>query len=154
MNSVWYAAVEKLSGAALPLEAAEARRMNPLVLAYMGDTIHDLFIRTTLAVRGDGLVNCLNRKAVRHVNAHGQAVAVQDMMEGLTEEEQDVFRWGRNAKSATSPKHADIQEYRKATGFEAVLGYLYITGRTERLAELLTKAAAAVKEEETCQRQP
>ncbi len=107
--------------------------LNPLVLAYIGDTIYDLFVRTYIIAMEDGTVHKLNNMAIRYVNASSQCSALHSIEEALTDEEKNIVRRGRNVKSNTVPKNADIGEYRWATGLEALLGYLYLTGEKERL---------------------
>ena len=115
----------------------EARMKNPLVLAYVGDTVYDLYFRTIAAKRAGGTVNSLNREVSGKVNAHSQAEAA--LMLEFTEEEEYIFRRGRNAKPGTMPKNMSAADYHKATGLEAVVGYLYLTGQADRLDELFTK---------------
>lgn len=120
---------------------------SPLALAYVGDSVYDLFIRTKVLGKGNRHVTELHRDSVSFVKAHSQAVSVRAIEGELTEDELRVLKWGRNAKSNTSPKHADIIDYRLATGFETLLGYLYLEEKTERLCYLMEKAYAAINEE-------
>ena len=110
--------------------------MNPVVLAFMGDTAYTLQIRDDLAQNSAAKANELNRKAAEIVSAHGQSGALERMLPLLTEEEEAVYRRGRNAKKATKSKNATVSDYVRSTGFEALLGYLYLTGQTERIREL------------------
>ena len=113
----------------------EAGMLNPLVLAYIGDTVFDLFVRTSLLKCGKaGRLHCL---AAKMVCAKAQAEVIKKIIPELTEQEHDIFLRGRNAKSPTVPKNADVQDYRMASGFEALVGYLYITGQDERLREIM-----------------
>lgn len=112
------------------------KELSPLVLAYIGDAVFELFSRLFVLSYGNMPVNMLNKKARDIVNAGAQAKMYFKIEEFLTEEEKSVFRRGRNAKSFTSPKNADLIDYRHATGLEAVFGYLYLSGRTERAVEL------------------
>ncbi|MBE5807191.1 MAG: ribonuclease III [Clostridiales bacterium] len=109
-----------------------------LELAYLGDTIYDLYVRTHLIELG-GHVDRLHRQAIRLVCAHAQAEALGRIADLLTEEEQGVVRRARNTRQ-TPPKHADAAEYHRATAMEALLGYLYIKDRGDRLSELLSAA--------------
>jgi len=111
--------------------------LNPLVLAYIGDTIYDLFVRSLLIFRFDQSVHQLHMKAIHFVKAKAQSDTLHRILNQLTEEEKQIFRRGRNAKSGNIPKNADVGEYHTATGFEAVLGYLYLTGNDARLMEIL-----------------
>lgn len=120
-------------------------QMNPLVLAFVGDSVFDLFIRSRLAVKKNESAHKLHVKATKYVKAAAQSKIVAVVLDKLTDEEMAVFRRGRNAKSATIPKNADILDYRRATAFEAVIGYLYLLGRNERLTQLLNMAAEAIE---------
>lgn len=115
---------------------------SPLVLAYVGDAVYEVFIRTLLVSHGNAPVNKLHRQSIGFVKAKAQSDTIHMLMESLSEEEQDIVRRGRNAKSGTIPKNADITEYKYATGFESLLGYLYLKGDYSRLLELLKKSAA------------
>lgn len=116
------------------------REMNPLVLAYMGDCAYESFIRTYLIDKNRSmLVHKLHISAIKYVSAHGQFEAMKKIEDELTEEEYYFFKRGRNCKSATVPKNASVNEYRVATGFETLIGFLYLTEKVERLNELLGK---------------
>lgn len=118
----------------------DIRTYSPLTLAYIGDAIYDLVIRTVVVERANQSANNLHKKTVRYVNARVQAKMVEAVESELTEEEAAVYHRGRNAKSYTSAKNASIIEYRKATGLEALCGYLYLTGQQERLLCLIHEA--------------
>ena len=119
-----------------PLSLKEAKLKNPLALAFMGDTVWDLLIRQKL-LASQAQVNALHRQAVRQVNAGAQAEAAGRIEPHLTEEESDIFRRGCNAHSRhNAPKNQDPYAYSRATGLEALLGYLYLTGQNERILEL------------------
>lgn len=122
----------------------DIRTYSPLALAYIGDAIYDLVIRTIVVERGNTSANKLHRKTVSYVNARVQAQMIEAMMDELTGEEQAVYKRGRNAKSYTTAKNASVMEYRKATGFEALCGYLYLTGKQERMLELIKRAVEMV----------
>lgn len=116
----------------------DARQMNPLVLAFIGDAIYEIFIRTYLVHRNrDMSVHKLHVKAIEFVKAHAQSEFIKKLEQELNEEEVYFFKRGRNSKSGTIPKNADVQEYRAATGFETLIGFLYITEQDERLNYLL-----------------
>ncbi len=117
----------------------DIRTYSPLTLAYIGDAIYDLVIRTIVVERGNRSANNLHKKTIGYVNARVQARMVDALEEELTEEEASVCRRGRNAKSYTAAKNASIIEYRKATGLEALCGYLYLQGQQERMLELIKK---------------
>ncbi|MDE7231761.1 MAG: ribonuclease III [Lachnospiraceae bacterium] len=122
----------------------DVRTYSPLALAYIGDAIYDLVIRTIVVERGNTSANKLHKKTVAYVNARVQARMIEAVMEELTEEEQAVYKRGRNAKSYTTAKNASVIEYRKATGFEALCGYLYLTGNQERMLSLIQSAIEKV----------
>lgn len=122
---------------------ADIRTYSPLALAYIGDAVYDLVIRTVVVERGNRSANRLHREAVAYVNARVQARMIDALEGGLTEEELAVYHRGRNAKSYTTAKNASVIEYRKATGFEALCGYLYLLGRQERMLTLIREAIAA-----------
>lgn len=118
----------------------DIRTYSPLTLAYIGDAIYDLVIRTIVVERGNSTANKLHRKAVAYVNARVQARMIDALEDELSEEEESVYHRGRNAKSYTSAKNASVIEYRKATGLEALCGYLYLQGRQERMLYLIREA--------------
>jgi len=116
---------------------SQVRMMHPLVLAYLGDTVYDLFVRTYLIHTNDVSVHQLHLKSVSFVKAGSQSKSLHEIDNLLTEDEKYIVRRGRNAKSGTVPKNADVVEYRQATGFESLIGYLYLTHQEERLCEIL-----------------
>lgn len=131
-------------------------QFSPLALAYIGDCIFDLIIRTVTVEHGNAPVNKLHRRVSGYVKAPSQMKMFHLIEEELTEEEMQVFKRGRNAKSYTSAKNASITEYRIATGFEALIGYLYLDNRFDRALELLHMAMErfdAQSEEETEKRE-
>ncbi|MGN8800663.1 Mini-ribonuclease 3 [Candidatus Merdisoma sp. HCP28S3_D10] len=121
------------------LPDVDVRTYSPLVLAYIGDAVYELVIRSLLVGRGNAQANRLHKEASTLVNAGAQSASLERIKEELTEEEMQVFKRGRNANSATMAKHATMSDYRRATGFEALMGYLYLTGRMERILELVKK---------------
>jgi ribonuclease-3 family protein len=121
----------------LNLPDTDIKSYSPLTLAYIGDSIYDLVIRTAVVENGNAPVNKLHKSATKLVQATAQADIYFMIREQLTEEEMAVFKRGRNAKSFTSAKNASISEYRIATGLEALLGYLYLTDQTGRMMELI-----------------
>ena len=125
----------------------DLRTYSPLALAYIGDAVYELYVRTRMTIvveRGNRSANSLHRKTVGYVNARIQAKMIDALQEKLTGEEAAVYRRGRNAKSHTMAKNASGAEYRKATGLEALCGYLYLSGQQERLLSLIREAIAAV----------
>ena len=123
-----------------PAEPVDIRTYAPLKLAYLGDAVFEIIIRTLILERIGGPVKNLHRRSSELVNAGAQAKLVAEMLNELTEEEMAAYRHGRNAKTSSVAKHADIHDYRNATGLEALFGYLYLTGQTERAIELLKNA--------------
>ena len=122
---------------ALQLEPIDVCSYSPLALAYMGDAVYEVLIRTRVMNRGSMQVNKMHKKSASLVKAAAQARMMQELQEELTEEETAVYKRGRNAHSASSAKNASIRDYRMATGFEALVGYLYLTGQYERLLKLV-----------------
>ena len=119
------------------LEEIDLRTYSTLTLAFVGDCIYDLIIRTVAVERHNTSPERLHREKSRLVKAQTQAQMSQVLLPYLTPEEEAVYRRGRNAKSYTTAKNASVADYRKATGLEALYGYLYLDGREERLLELI-----------------
>lgn len=119
------------------LKEVDIRTYSPLTLAYIGDAVYDLIIRTVVVGRGNTSANKLHKQTIEYVKAPAQARLIEAIQEDLTEEEAVIYRRGRNAKPYTMAKNASMGEYKKATGLEALVGYLYLTNRTERILELL-----------------
>lgn len=118
----------------------DIRTYSPLTLAYIGDAIYDLIIRTVVVERANRSANQLHKMTTRYVNARTQAQMIEVLEEYLSEEEISVYHRGRNAKSYTSAKNASIAQYRKATGLEALFGYLYLQNKMDRLLALVCLA--------------
>ncbi len=116
----------------------DARLKNPLVLAFVGDSLFDLYVRAALVKKSGSLVNDLNRMASGIVNAHAQAQMADKLLEKLDEPERQIYRRGRNAHPASVAKNMSIADYKKATGLEAVIGCLFLEGKYARLEELMT----------------
>ena len=114
--------------------------VSPLALAYLGDAVYDLFVRQYVLSRPSRRPNQLHRETTRFVSAKAQAQAVRRVEPELTDEEKDMLRRGRNAKSHAAPKNTDVLDYRHSTGFECLIGYLYLMRRYERLETLLRLA--------------
>ena len=113
----------------------------PLVLAYIGDAVYEVYTRERILSENPDMPSYkLHKENIKYVKAPAQSRSVSAVENMLTEEETAVFKRGRNAKSGTSPKNADILEYRRATGLEALFGYLHISVRAERLSELMKAA--------------
>ncbi len=121
-----------------PWTTEQARAVSPLTLAYIGDAVYETFVRTQLVQAFPQATSYqLHRRAAKVVCAAGQAGTAQKLKPLLTEQEQDVFRRGRNTHPATVPKHASVTDYREATALEALFGYLYMTHQQQRLTELM-----------------
>ena len=118
----------------------DAERMSPLVLAFTGDAVYNLYVRTRLTTERDLTPNALHRLCSKMVCAKTQALAADRLHPELTGDEADVYRRGKNAKPGTVPKNADPGDYAKATGLEAVIGCIFLRGEEIRAAELLLKA--------------
>lgn len=119
------------------LPEVDIRTYSPQVLAYIGDGIYELLIRTILVGQGNRQANALHKKASAYVKASAQAKMILSIQEELTEEEHHVYKRGRNARAFSMAKNATMSDYRHATGFEALMGYLYLTGRTTRMVDLI-----------------
>ena len=126
------------------IEPKDIRTYSPLTLAYIGDAIFDVVIRSILVNKGNIPVNKLHTKASQIVKAPTQAAMINAIMDDLTEEEADWYRRGRNSKPHTKAKNASTMDYLEATGFEAVIGYLYLTGDMDRICALVRSALSAV----------
>ncbi|ONI37802.1 ribonuclease III [Candidatus Epulonipiscium fishelsonii] len=118
-------------------DKVRARDYSPLALAYIGDGVYEIFIRTYVLEKGNMPVNKLHKASKNFVCADGQAKIYYAIENLLNEEELAVLKRGRNAKSVSAPKNADIRTYRLATGVEALIGYLYLQGNIERIKELV-----------------
>lgn len=130
----------------LQLGDIDPKTMSPLVLAYIGDSVYDLAIRTFVISKGNMQVNKLNKHACGLVKAEMQSKMIGFIEPLLEPNEEAVYKRGRNAKSYTSAKNASITDYRRATGFEALMGYLYLSGRYNRMMELVTEGLKQVGE--------
>lgn len=127
------------------MKDVSAKSYSPLVLAYIGDGIYDLVVRTVVVNRGNTQANKLHKKTSSLVKAAAQSAMIDGLLEILTEEEMAVYKRGRNAKSATMAKNATMQDYRKATGFEALMGYLYLDKQWERMVYLMKEGLERAK---------
>ncbi|MDQ0149791.1 Mini-ribonuclease 3 [Eubacterium multiforme] len=124
----------------------EARRLNPLQLALIGDGAYELFIRDYIISNNTELsAHKIHREAINYVKAKSQSDIMHEIEDLLTEEESYIYKRGRNAKSATVPKNADVRDYRMATGFEALVGYLYLINDMERLEFVFNKSIEICK---------
>ena len=122
-----------------PGKRQDPRTYSPLALAYIGDAVYDLIIRTVVVEQANRPANDLHHITVKYVNAGIQSRIVETLMDSFTEEELSVYRRGRNSKPHTMAKNVSTADYLKATGFEAVLGYLYLQDKMDRVLELVKK---------------
>jgi ribonuclease-3 family protein len=129
--------INSVIGGEFPLKKADVNLYSPLVLAYAGDAVYELYVRTLLLSHGNAPVHKLHKRSIAFVKAKAQSDTIHRLMSVLSGEEQDIVRRGRNAKSGTIPKNADVTDYKYATGFETLLGYLYVNGDYTRLLELM-----------------
>ena len=118
------------------IKDVDIRTYSPLTLAYIGDGIFDIVIRSVVVGKGNTKASQLHKHTSSIVKAHTQAVMIEALAPHLTKEEADIYRRGRNAKSPTMAKNATMADYRKATGLEALMGYLYLSDDFERVVEL------------------
>lgn len=115
----------------------DIRSYSPLTLAYIGDGVFELIIRTLIVEKGQRAANTLHKHTTKIVCADTQAAIIQAIMENLTEEELTIYRRGKNAKSNSVAKNSSLSDYKKATGFEAICGYLYLQDNVSRIVELV-----------------
>lgn len=119
----------------------DIRTYSPLTLAYIGDAVFEVIVRTLIVEKGQRAANTLHRHTTRIVCAQTQAKLIDAVYDHLTEEEQDIYRRGKNTKLHSTAKNASLSDYRKATGFEALCGYLFLRDDTERIMQLVRQAA-------------
>ena len=136
--------IEEAIAKALKLETVDPRTYSPLVLAYIGDAVYELLIRTKVINHGSMQVNKMHKKSASLVKAETQANIIKAIQDDLTEEELAVFRRGRNANVHSIPTHASRAQYQQATALEALLGWLHLSGRHDRVEQLF----AVMMEEE------
>lgn len=128
------------------MDSIQIKTISPLVLAYMGDAIYESYIRDHLIYKNPHMkVNDLHKRTTKYVRAKSQANIISKLEQDLSEEEMNIFKRGRNQKSHTVPKNADILDYRHATGFEAVIGYLHLINDIERLKYIINKSIEIVE---------
>ncbi len=120
---------------------------SPLVLAYVGDAIYELVVRTILVSEKNEQVEKLHKEAINFVKAETQKNLIEALMQYLREDEEAVYKRARNSKQHTTPKNAKLSDYHKATGFEAVMGYLYLKGDEDRMLELIKLGLEKINEE-------
>lgn len=118
---------------------AEAKALGGLTLAFFGDSVYEVYVREQIVRLGTMPVDKLHKKTVQYVNAGFQSYAYDIIAEQLTEEETEIFKRGRNATGNNVPRSSNPKDYRRATGMEALFGYLYLTGQNDRIKELFEK---------------
>lgn len=133
--------------AGLTVTEKQARELNPLVLAYIGDSVQMLYVRCRTALESGCKAGVLHKAVSQEVKAHSQAVAIESILPLLTPDEEGVYRRAKNSHTNNIAKNATSSDYRKASGFEALIGYLYITGQRARLSELIEKASEKTDKE-------
>ena len=136
--------IQKIPG----MSEIDAKECSPLVLAYIGDCVFDLIIKTMVAGRGNRPVHKLHEETSRYVQASAQSFMMRSMQEHLTEEEHAIYRRGRNSRTVSPAKNQSITDYRRATGFEALIGYLYLRREYERLTELIALGLESMENNE------
>ena len=130
------------------MEEVDVSTYSPLTLAYIGDCIYDLIIRSLVVNKGNKQVNKLHLETSSLVQASTQSLMMRTMQEHLTEEEHSIYKRGRNAKSVSPAKNQSVTDYRRATGFEALLGYLYLKTEWKRMLDLVKIGLDSIKEGE------
>ena len=130
------------------MKEVDVNSYSSLILAYIGDSIYDLIIKSLVINQGNRQVNKLHKETSMYVQASTQSLMMRAMQEELTEEEHAVYKRGRNAKSVSPAKNQSITDYRRATGFEALLGYLYLKKEWKRMLDLVKIGLDSLKEKE------
>ena len=128
------------------MDNMQIQTISPLVLAYMGDAVYEFYVREHLVYKNSNMkVNDLHKTTIKYVKAKSQANVANEIIQDLTEEEMSIFKRGRNQKSNTVPKNANILDYKHATGFEALLGYLHLINDKDRLKYIINKSIQIVE---------
>lgn len=125
----------------------DVRTYSPLTLAYIGDAVFEIIIRTLIVEKGQRAANALHKHTTKVVCAQTQAKLIDAVYDSLTEEEQDIFRRAKNTKLHSTAKNASLSDYRKATGFEALCGYLFLKDDTVRILQIIGQALSAAQVE-------
>lgn len=130
------------------MQEVDINSYSPLTLAYIGDSIYDLIIKSIVINQGNRQVNKLHKETSGYVQASAQSLMMRTMQEHLTDEERAIYKRGRNAKSVSPAKNQSLNDYRRATGFEALLGYLYLKKEWKRMLDLVKIGLDSMKEKE------
>ncbi len=123
----------------------DVREVNVKTLAYIGDVVYELYIREHVISNSHEQVNRLHKKTIKYVSAKAQAKIVEVLTNEFSEEEKDIIRRGRNAEANTVPKNTDVITYKIATGFEALIGYLYLSKNETRLRQVITRSIEIIE---------
>ena len=126
-------------------DEVDLRNYSPLTLAFLGDCVFDLIVRTVIVERGNRAPESLHKKKSEIVKAGTQSLMAEVLLDSLSDEEMVIYKRGRNAKSYSVAKNASVSDYRRATGFEALLGYLYLQDKEDRIIELVKQALTSLK---------
>lgn len=129
------------------MEESDAYVLNPVSLAFVGDAVYSLYIRAHFCIKTHAKSGALHKSSTVFVKAKSQSLSYDNILPILTERESDILRRGRNAKTNTVSKNASLGDYKKSTAFEAVVGYLYLSGQKERLNEILKIATEQIRKE-------
>ena len=132
----------------MELKEINVNDYSPLTLAYIGDGIYEIVVRTIIVDEANRQVNKIHKASSQLVKAQSQAKMIHLIMDMLTEEEKSIYKRGRNAKAVTRAKNASMSDYRVATGFEALMGWLYLSGQSDRMMELIKMAVSRFKNNE------
>lgn len=133
----------------LDFTPAQVLSMQPLALAFIGDAIYEIYIRNYVMSKGFRTINSMHIETIKYVKASAQCKAVKYLLNDLEPEEANIVRRGRNANPHTVPKNANVSEYRYATGFESLCGYLYLMKKHERLEQIIEKVICIINGEIT-----
>lgn len=124
-------------GESIKTSATDPSQYSPLALAYLGDAVYELIVRERVLAEGNRQVNKLHKESTKYVNAAAQAELIMRIEDKLTDEEKAIYKRGRNANAHAAPKNQDVIAYRKSTGFEALIGWLYLRNDMDRIMELI-----------------
>lgn len=119
------------------ISAESAKQLSPVTLAFVGDAVYSLYIREREVLACDGKLSDLQKRTSAAVSAKGQSELLFKIEQKFTQEEEEIYHRGRNAKKSTKSKNASVADYNRSTGFEAVLGFLYLTGQYDRISQLI-----------------
>ncbi|MCR5278102.1 MAG: ribonuclease III [Lachnospiraceae bacterium] len=132
--------------ASFGLNDTEPEQVAPLILAHLGDCVYEIVVRTVIDTRTNRQINKIHNEIIKYVSAGAQSKIITALIPELTEEELAIFHKGKNTHTNSFPKNGTKADYHRATGFEALVGYLYLKGRTERMLELVKKGMESISE--------